>query len=91
MIRIPRNDGILKKVAEMLLNKILSLSEGEEESQIRCYTDVLIILSNADMTLQNLITQKVITNTERPINSFLVKILLRRNLMNLKEFDTLAS
>lgn len=75
----------------MMLSKILSFNEGEEESKIRCYTDVLIILSNADLTLQNLITKKVIMNSDKPINGFLIKILLRRNLMNLKEFDTQAS
>ncbi len=74
----------------MMLSKLISLGEGEEDCKIRCYTDVLIILSNTDIQLQNLITQTVIGSTNK-INCFLVKVLLRRNLMNLKDFDTLAA
>ena len=51
VIRIPKKDGYLKKFAEMMLNKLVHFNEGEEEGKIRCYTDVLIILSNADLSI----------------------------------------
>ena len=74
----------------MMLDKLVRFGEGEDEGKIRCYTDVLIILSNTDLQLQNLITQTVI-GSDSKINCFLVKVLLRRNLMNLRDFDSLAA
>ncbi len=73
----------------MMLSKLVHFNEGEEENKIRCYTDVLIILSNADISIQSLVTQCVI-GSQVKINCFLLKVLLRRNLMNLKDFDLLA-
>jgi hypothetical protein len=32
-----------------MLGKLISFGEVEDEGKIRCYTDVLIILSNADL------------------------------------------
>ena len=49
VIRIPKKDGYLKRFAEMMLDKLVRFGEGEDEGKIRCYTDVLIILSNTDL------------------------------------------
>jgi hypothetical protein len=33
----------------MILSKLINFGENEDEGKIRCYTDVLIILSNTDL------------------------------------------
>ena len=72
-----------------MLAKMVALQEEQFDNKAKCFTDVLIIFSNADHSLQQKITRFLFEENGQGYHAQVTNMFIKRNLICLKEFDSI--